>query len=130
MNIRERIATDFGDLVADRLFFPVELKDPEGVEYKTNARSGGILKGEILYDKDAIDPETGDLIVVEETFISIFKEHLARIPKAGERWVIKFPLNPAAQTVLSTFYLGSGRAPTNGSSIGFIKLFPHDLDQS
>jgi hypothetical protein len=122
MNIRERIATGFGDLVASRLFFPVELKDPDGVEYK--------LKGEILYDKDAIDPETGDLIVVQETFISIFKEHLTRIPKAGERWVIKFPLNPAAQTVLSTFVLNSDKAPVDGGSIGFIKLFPQELEQS
>jgi len=129
-DIRKHIATDGLKLMVEKNFSSlVELVAPDGTIINTN-EDGDPLRGEVLYDRDAIDPETGDLITVSTTKITLRKSALSRVPVAGEKWGIKFPINPATPTVLSTFKIGTGKAPTDGQSIGFISLFPGELDQS
>lgn len=129
-DIRQHIATDGLKLMLEGSFSSlVELTSPDGTIIKTN-EDGDPLRGEILYDRDAMDPETGNLITVSTTKITLRKSALSQVPKAGEKWGIKFPVNPAIPEVLSTFVLDTGRAPTDGQSIGFISLFPKDLKQS
>lgn len=129
-DIRQHIATNGLKLMLEGNFSSiVELIDPDGNIINTN-EDGDPLRGEVLYDRDAMDPETGDMIVNSTTKISLRKSALSRVPIAGEKWGIKFPVNPANPTALSTFELGTGRAPTDGQSIGFISLFPKEIDQS
>lgn len=130
MNIREHIATNGLKLSIEGGFgLPVELIAPDGTEIKLN-EVGETLKGQILYDADGIDPETGDLIVVKETTVSLRITALSAVPVSGENWAVKIPVNPAFPTVLTQFLIDSDKAITTGQSMGFIKLYLKDAEQS
>jgi len=130
MNIRTHLATDgLKKMIEGNYGMPVELTDPDGVEYTTN-EDGDTLKGEVLYDREAIDPESGELKTVQEIKVSLRKTALSRIPKSGETWKVAIPLSPALPTVLTTFLLNSDQSIMAGSSIGFVSLFPKEVEQS
>lgn len=130
MNIREHIATKGLKLSIEGNFgLPVELIAPDGTEITKN-EVGETLKGQILYDSDGIDPETGNLIVVKETTVSLRITALSRVPVPGEKWAVKIPVNPAFPTVLTQFLIDSDEAITTGQSMGFIKLHLKDAEQS
>lgn len=130
MNLRKHIATSGLKLSLESGGFglPVELIAPDGTEIKTN-EVGDKLKGQVLYDADGIDPESGDLIVVEETTVTLRITALSRVPLAGENWGVKIPVNPAIPDVLTQFIVNTDKSLTNGRSIGFIKLFLKDAEQ-
>ena len=108
---------------------PVELIAPDGTEIKTN-EVGGTLKGQILYDTEEIDPNTGELIVVKETRVSLRISALSRVPLSGETWGVKIPLDPALPDILTTVIMNTDKAREGGQSMGFITLFPKDAEQS
>lgn len=128
--IRQHVATEgLEESIEGDFGLPVELTTPDGIEIKTNEK-GKILKGQVLYDSDGIDPEEGDMIVISEIRITLRITALSRVPEAGENWQIKFPLNPAFPDVLTQQVLNSDKAPEVGQSIGFITLFPQEAEQS
>jgi hypothetical protein len=130
LNLREYIATNGLKLSIEGNFgLPVVLIDPDGVTIDTN-EVGDPLKGQVLYDKFGIDPETGDEIIIDETSVSLRKTALSRVPVAGERWKIKFPLDPSQPDVLTIHLLTEDHAPVDGGSIAFIKLLPQSVEQS
>jgi hypothetical protein len=108
---------------------PVELTAPDGTEITKN-EVGDTLKGQILYDKNEIDPETGNLMVIKETSVSLRVTALSRVPLPGETWQIKIPLNPAFPTVLTQFLIDTDRSMTDGQSLGFAKLYLKKVVQS
>jgi len=111
MNIRTHLATaGLKKMIEGNYGLPVELTAPDGTEIKLN-EDGVTLKGEILYDREAIDPESGDLITVQEIMVSLRKTALSRIPLAGEIWKVAIPLNPALPTVLTTHLINADKAP-------------------
>jgi len=107
----------------------IELTAPDGETIKTNEK-GLPLKGQVLYDRIGVDPETADEIVVNEISVSLRKSALSRVPESGESWKISFPLDPADPDTLTTHMLTEDHAPIDGGSIGFIKLFPQEAVQS
>jgi len=130
MNIRTHIATDgLTTMIEGNFGFPVELTAPDGTEIKLN-ENGVTLKGQVLYDREAIDPESGDLKTVQETTVTLRKTALSRIPLAGETWKVAIPLDPALPAVLTTHLINSDKAPIDGDSIGFIKIFLQNVEQS
>ena len=129
MNLRERMATGGLKVSIEGNFgLPVELITPDGVTITTN-EDGDPLKGQVLYDRDGIDPETGDMIVVKETKVTLRRTALSRIPLPGEIWQIKIPQNPASPNTLTQFFCNADDAPVGGQSIGFITLKLKDVDQ-
>lgn len=130
MNLREHIATSGLKISLEGNFsLPVILIDPDGNVIDKN-EDGDQLSGQILYDRDNELPETGDDLVVNEIQISIRKTALSRVPIAGEGWKIAFPLDPSDSDTMTTHLLTEDRAPIDGSSIGFVKLFPGEAIQS
>ncbi len=130
MNIRTHIATNGLKTSMEGNFgLPVELITPDGQIINKN-EVGDDLKGQVLYDKDGIDPESGDLAVVKETTVSLRITALSRVPLAGEIWQVKIPINPAFPDVLGDFLINSDKSPITGQSMGFIKLFLKDVEQS
>lgn len=130
LNLREHIATNGLKLSIEGNYgLPVVLVYLDGVTVDTN-EVGDVLKGQVLYDKLGLDPETGDEIIIDEISISLRKSALSRIPQAGERLYIKFPLDPSQPDVLTAHILTEDRAPADGGSIAFIKVFPQSVEQS
>ena len=118
MNIRTHIATDgLTTMIEGNFGLPVELTAPDGIEIKLN-ENGFTLKGQILYDREALDPESGDLKTVQEIMVTLRKTALSRIPLAGETWKVAIPLDPALPTVLTTHLTNSDKAPIDGGRYG------------
>lgn len=129
MKLRERMAgTGLKRTIEGNFGLPVELIDPEGNDITTNT-DGEQLQGQVLYDRDGIDPETGNMVVVGETAVTLRRSALSRIPVAGENWGVRIPLNPASPTVLTTFVMNPDQAPIDGQSIGYIKIFLKEAEQ-
>lgn len=129
-NIRTHLATAGLKIMLEGAFSALcELTDPDGVETKVN-EVGDPLRGELLLDREDIDPESGDLVTVKETMLSLRKTALPRIPVAGETWKVAVALDASTPTVLTTHLANADESPTGGSTIGFIKLFLKDVEQS
>jgi len=123
MDLRKHIATDGIRLSMGSGFnIPINLKYPSG-ETQTG------LIAQVLYDRFAEDPETGDEIVIKETRISLIKADLDEVITAGDKLAISYPLDPANPTVLTTEMMDTDRAPIDGASIGFITIFPFTTEQ-
>jgi len=88
------------------------------------------LKALILYDYRRVNPETGEPVVVHEPVIVLRRSSLTRVPLAGEKWEIRFPISPRAGAPIASFLLDGKRAPEGGETIGFIRLYPVKVGQS
>jgi len=129
VNLRTHIATaGLKKMIEGNFGLPIELTTPDGVEITTN-EDGDVLKGEVLYDREEIDPESGELKTVKEIMVSLRKTALSIVPKSGETWKVAIPLDPALPSILTTHLINSDKAPIDGDSIGFIKLFLKDVEQ-
>jgi len=101
---------------------PVELIAPDGVEYTKSANDPTEdLKGQVLYDTTIVDPESGLDMIVHKPVVTLRRSSLARIPVAGENWMIRIPEIPDP-TATKTLHRIE-RAPEEGKAIGFIRLY-------
>lgn len=122
MNICEHIATKgLKRMIEGNYGLPVELIPPTGVDITEN-EDGETLKSQVLYDREGVDMETGGMIVIGGTTVTLRKSALSRVPVAGEIWGIRIPINPADPDTLSVFLINTDEAPTDGQSAGFIIL--------
>jgi hypothetical protein len=115
LNLRVQAEADLAITLEnpDDYGLPVKLIDPDG----------GIqeLNGQVLYDTRIVDPETGLPMIVHQPIVALRRSSLTRIPHAGEKWAVAIPEvpDPNADKVLHTIE----RAPEDGGSIGFIRLY-------
>jgi hypothetical protein len=133
MNLRELAVSDSKSLNIKDWGLVVQLISPSGIKYNTDNETGEILKAkQILYDYRKLDPSTGEEITVNEPVVVMARSSLAVIPKAGEKWVMKFPADPnqSETATLSEFVLSETRAPEGGRSLGDIRLYPQKVVQS
>jgi len=131
MNLRQLAITDLKTQNITDWSLPIELTDPDGIRYNTDAETGEQLKAiQILYDYRKFDLESGGEITVNEPVVSVTLTSLSRVPVAGERWHIRIPLDPFNPDTLSDFVLTEDRAPEGGASLGFIRLYPQKAVQS
>lgn len=127
---REYLATTGLKMALEQTFsMPVQLIDPDGNDITTNV-DGDTLRGQVLYDTDDFDPESGDPIVINETRVTLRKSGLSRVPQSGETWVVKIPLNPDNQSALTQFLTNGDEAIVDGDSLGFVTLLLKKADQS
>lgn len=109
MNIRELIETDLETTLEGDYGLPIELIDPDGVEYTD-------LTGQVLYDSlDENDVFSGHPVVVLRV------SSLTRVPVDGENWAVKIPESPSTTAPLVTYLWD--KPMQHGKSIGFIKLY-------
>lgn len=129
-NLRNHIARDgLKRSIEGNFGMQIELITPDGIEITQN-EDGETLKAQVLYDRENIDPESGNLIVIKETRVVIRRSALSRVPEEGETWQVKIPINPALQNVLTQFLCNADESPEGGQSSGFITLKLKDVDQS
>ena len=131
MNLRELAVEDVKVLNNKDWGLPIELTDPDGNRYNTDNVTGGTLKAaQILYDYRKLDPTTGEEITVHEPIVTIAKASLTRVPVTGETWFIKMPTEPSESATLQSRVVTIDRALEGGSSLGFIRLYPGEVEQS
>jgi hypothetical protein len=131
MNVRTQAIQDLKKNNIDDFGLPIVLIDPDGVTYETDNETGQVLKSpQILYDQTKINPETGEEFIVKEPVITICKKSLSRVPVQGEKWGIRFPLDPLDPDTLTTFVITGDHAIEDGESLGFIQVFPQKAEQS
>ena len=130
-NLRTRAIKDAKNQNIKNWSTPIELIDPDGIVYNTDNETGQPLRSlQTLYDRRDENPDTGEPITVHEPVISIARSSLSRIPQPGEKWSIKFPLDPTDETTLSNYVFDSDRSIGEGNSLGFIRIYPFKLVQS
>jgi len=115
-NLRELAESDLATTLesVDEWGLPVELVDPDGVEYTG-------LYGQVLYDSLKDNPETGGQIVVNKPVVTLRRSSLTRVPIPGERWAVRIPTTPSTTAALETFLLDE--ASELGGSLGIVRLY-------
>lgn len=108
---------------------PVELIDPDGVEYTTNNR-GEILSGQVLFHRTVINPDTGEAMVVSKPVVTLRRSSLTRIPVDGETWFVRIPNEPDPDATKENYILDSSSALQDGASLGIIRLYLNQVSQS
>jgi hypothetical protein len=111
VQIEEDLATTLES--ADDFGLPIVLISPDGEIQEVN--------GQILYDTQKLDPETGLDIIVHKPVVTVRRSSLTRIPLGGERWGVRIPEVPDPNAEKTLHMLE--QAPEDGKSIGFVRLY-------
>jgi hypothetical protein len=130
MNLREQAEADLAKSLEGDFGLPVELITPNAAIINTRQADSSPLVGQVLYNSKDVDVDTGLQIVVNRPVVTLRRSSLSRIPIAGEKWIVKIPINPSETDTLIPFVLDESRPPEGGQSIGFIKLYLRAIQQS
>lgn len=128
MNLRAKVEKDLKLTLEGDWGLPVALLSPAGVRYNTTV-DGRALKGQVLYDIVRNNPETGDRVTVATPVVTLRRSSLARVPLAGESWVVEIPESPVDGATMKQFVFSPVRPPEGGASIGFIRLYLQEVEQ-
>ena len=131
MNLRERAVIDAKSQNLKNWALPIELIDPDGIVYNIDNETGEILKAlQILYDRRSVNPDTGEIVIVHEPVVTVARSSLSRIPKSDENWYIKFPEDPTDPDTLTGYVFTPDRALEGGNSLGIMRIYPQEIEQS
>lgn len=122
-NLRDLVEKDLAISLEGDWSMPVGLIDPDGVRYPQR-------RGQVLYDTVRLDPETGEKITIECPVVVLRRSSLTRVPLPGEWWIVEIPESPVAGASLKQYALSPNRPPEGGRSIGYIRLYLTELEQS
>jgi hypothetical protein len=114
---------------------PVELIGPDGKEYKTSANSPDPLNpeplyGQVLKNTVRVSPETGQPLVIGKPAVALRVTSLEKVPEPGEKWIIRFPLEPTLTSAMVDHALTPDRSSEKNSALGYIVLYPYKVEQS
>lgn len=123
MNLRALAESDLSLTLEGDFGMMVNLIGPDGI------RDDG-LSGQVLYDTVRINPDTGEEIVVDMPVVTLRRSSLARIPVAGENWIVEIPETPRAGASMVQYAMSPTRSPEAGKSIGFIRIYLQAVEQS
>jgi len=125
MNLREQAESDLYDTLEDQesgFGLPVVLISPSGQKIDTSRNGNYELSGQILYDTLIVDPQSGLEMVVHKPVVTLRRSSLgSSIPAAGEGWGVMIPETPDRNATKVLHYIE--RAPEDGKSIGFVRLY-------
>ena len=101
----------------------VFLIDPDGV--KTEHDDCIFLSGRIT-----VSPDSGEEMVPFRPVATFPRSSLTRIPADGEKWALLAPLDPEIPGTLTTLSLDPSKAIEGGRSLGTIRLYLSEVNQS
>jgi len=130
VNLRELVETDLDTTLEGEWGLPVTLISPDGEIQTLKKGTTDRLTGQVLYDTVQQNPETGEIIMVDNPIVSLRRTSLDRIPEDGEKWVVQIPTTPSTTAALEDFVLSPTKAHGGGGSIGYIKLYLTRVNQS
>ncbi len=120
-NLRAAIEQDLGESIEGEFGLPVVLTSPDGATQQ--------LTGQVLYYSRRENPATGEIVVVNQPVVVLRISSLDRVPAAGERWLVSIPTSPQAGATSQTFIFTADRSPEHGTDIGFMRIYPHRIEQ-
>jgi len=128
-NLRQAAEADLKDTLEGEWKMIVELTSPDGI-VQTNSLNDPdeLLGGQVLYFSKRLDPETGEIIVVNNAVVTLRISSLLRVPAAGETWHIKMPISPVEGADMKSYVFSPDRSTESGSDIGFIRIYPQRLE--
>ena len=135
VNLRERAESDLKHSLEKEFALPVVLTDPDGVKYDESQNSADpsnpdALSGQILYSYVAVNPDTGEEVIVNNPVVSLRRSSLLRVPVAGETWLFEIPITPSVTADKVPFIMDATRSPENDDSIGYTRYFLTKAEQS
>jgi len=115
LNLRVQAEADLAATLEDPDGYglPIVLVSPDGVTQEVN--------GQIMYDTKLIDPETGLDMIIHQPVVTVRRSSLLRVPVAGEKWMVRIPETPDPDATKTLHAVE--RAPEEGKSIGFMRLY-------
>lgn len=128
-NLRYQIEKDLYSSIESEWKINVELINPDGKAqiYSANNPTEK-LGGQVLYFSRRENPDTGEVVVVNQPVVTLRISSLDRIPVAGEKWYIKMPISPLANAEKKSFVFTSDRSLEHGTDIGFIRIYPQKIE--
>ena len=130
INLRQIAEADLALTLEDDWGLPVILVDPDGNTINKKIGTDEDLKAQILYDTVSYDLDTGLRKVSNNPIVVLRKSSLSRVPRAGEKWLVRIPVTPLENADIENFVIDPTRPPEGGSSIGFIRLYLRRAQQS
>lgn len=129
-NLRATAEKDLYESLESEWKMPVELTSPSGIKQVYSANNPTeLLGGQVLYSSRRENPETGEIIVVNQPVVTLRVSSLVRVPQAGETWFIKIPVSPIVGAPKHSFVFTPDRSPEHGTDMGFIKLYLQRISQ-
>ena len=105
VNLRRLAEQDLETTLEGEWGLPVILIDPEGNVISKKTGTLNDLTGQILYDTVKHDLDTGLPVVVNHPVVTVRRSSLSRVPKAGEKWLVRIPVSPVEGAVWTSAYL-------------------------
>lgn len=128
--MRERVERDLGLSLEGPWGLPVTLLSPDGVLQTLKKGATTPLLGQVLYDTLRMNPETGEEVVVSVPVVALRRSSLDRVPAAGENWIVSIPEAPSMTAAMRQYVLSSTKPPEGGLSVGFIRLYLQQVEES
>lgn len=127
-NLRVQIELDLADSLEGEWKVPVELTSPDGITQTHSVNDpDSLLGGQVLYFTRRENPDTGEIVVVDQPVASLRISSLLRVPQNGEKWFIKMPTSPVVGADYETFVFTPTRSNEHGTDIGFIRIYPQKI---
>ena len=129
-NARALIEKDLHESIELEWKMPVELTAPDGTEQRYSANDPTeLLGGQVVYTSKQENPQTGEVIVVDEPVVTLRVSSLSRVPANGENWFIRFPESPRTGAPMVSHVLSGTRAIEHNRDLGIIRLYPQKIAQ-
>ena len=107
----------------------VELVPPDGIDITEN-EDGNPLRGQVIRDFVAIDPDSGDTAIITKTMVTLRKSAIRVVPEQGQIWGVRIQRNPDDDSVLDLYSVNPDEANMGGATAGFITLMLKELEQT
>lgn len=120
-NLPSIIESDLAVTLEGDFSWEILLTPPGGTEFS--------VRGRFDYNTEGIDPDTGELKVVNKPSTTIRKSTLQTVPTNGENWLVK-PLDPVTGNPVGSFVFTPTSSLMDGKTIGFLVLPLQEAEQS
>ena len=106
--LRQLIERDLAVTIEGDFGLPITFVAPDGSSFT--------VQGQVLYEHDVFDAQTGVNIVVRKPIITVRRSSLTRVPLDDERWAVMIPSIPSEDAALVTLMIE--QPVYGGGSIG------------
>jgi len=125
MNLRVQVNKDLELSMEDESLWglPVVLIGPDGIIYDKKKGTTTRLSGQVLYNRQEFDPNTGEELIIPDPIAVLRLASLVRVPQNGENWIVKIPIEPDPDAILMDYAISPTKAMQFNRTIGFIKIY-------